>query len=1245
MGRSKSDRPPGEPTVDVLIDAVRLGGFKGVLVNIQEAAMVLGKNVGLLILVSTLAAASLSAQPAVNTDQLEIRRNRVTGLASFIRAKDGGAIPVEPAQAAAAPGPDDFLRSYGPLFGVTDAANQLVREKTNRDDIGYTHSSFRQFHNGVPVFGGVVRVHQDKSGAIRSGSGDFFPIPAALNPVPTRSAKDAVAAANKRLNLPASTVEQNDLIIVDPGWYGDPPAGVHLAYQLILSDRAAGVREAFFIDAHTGKILDQWNLLETAKIRSVFDDVLNVVVRSEGGAATGDFEADGAYDWSGDTYDYLFRAFNRNGIDGAGGVLGSTVHLQDPSCPNAFGGGGSAFFCDGIVTDDIVAHEFAHSLTEDTANFIYQNQSGQLNESFSDILGEIVDFLNGDVSAAGPPGGTPWPPSGSGPGTDTPNTLRTTCVGGAFMTVNSPAGIAGDYSGQPASFGPSLTGVGTSGDVVVANPVRGCDLDLPFTNAATMNGKIVLMDRGDCNFTEKVLNAQDEGAIAVIIANNVAGGPAPMGGFDPAVIIPSLGLTQADGTVVKNANLTDTVNVTLRANTSADVRWLVGEDSAGFGGAIRDMWQPSCMGDPDTANHPFQTCAAEDNGGVHSGSGVPNHAFAMLTDGKVFNSQTVTGIGLFKAGAVWYRALTTYMGPTDDFGDAYAALNQAAADLVGENIRDPRDGSIFGVFTNADAVEVNDALLATEMNTTGRCGANEVLSAVIPEPCSTQSMIYTDHFTAGNPNGWSVSVTGPTGPPTPYNWVLRNTGLPAGLTGTAWFGEDRNVGDCAGQDESAVHSLTTPVIALPATVDGLTLGFTHYVETEAGYDGGNVKISVNGGAFQLIPTSAYTYNPYNTTLFTTGDGNTNPMAGQSAFTGGSPSGNNSGRSLIDLSSLAVGGNTVRFQFDFGKDGCGGVTGWFMDDFDLYQCPAATGAPAITWNSDPNATTRATRSMTFSVAAVTATPGQAAIAVRPLDLQNPNPANPPCCPPPNFSAYEVATCTAPGESGSCIRWVGPVQVFNESQDNPSLGTFRAARLQCSPYYTDWSAHGTFSVVGAEVVPSSSYEVRTYAPTCKGVESTCPDLGPAVTISTRRSGDVASPWNPPSAGTQPDPQDVVAVLNRFRNQPGAPGKTSTRVQPNHVDLNVDTAALDIVGTIDAFRGLAYPFSGPCSCPSSVVCNATPCTSPTPCGGGLCVRTCSGGTNDGLPCQADANCPGGGTCPIGGFCRDRCARCRTP
>lgn len=316
------------------------------------------------------------------------------------------------------------------------------------------------------------------------------------------------------------------------------------------------------------------------------------------------------------------------------------------------------------------------------------------------------------------------------------------------------------------------------------------------------------------------------------------------------------------------------------------------------------------------------------------------------------------------------------------------------------------------------------------------------------------------------------------------------------------------------------------------------------------------------------------------------------------------------------------------------------------------CPGVIDppAPVITWvgNSPADPEGRPTRDVRVSLAAATASggAGSSAIRVKMVDLQNPVPSNPPCCPPPNFSTYESATCTAAGETGGCVRWVGPVATIREAQDNLALGTYKAARLQCSPFYRDWTTVGVFAIYGPDIMPSSTYELQSYGEGCKGTEASCTgqSVGPVVTVSTRRSGDVFTPFAP--SGTQPDSGDIVAVVNKFRNQPGAPKKFLAQIQPSLIDLNVDTGALDIVATIDAFRGGAYPYVGPCSCPSLVSCAQT-CTTSSNCpAGASCLRFCVGGDNNGTPCSSANHCPGGGTCPAtgspNGFCRDRCGRC---
>jgi hypothetical protein len=99
-----------------------------------------------------------------------------------------------------------------------------------------------------------------------------------------------------------------------------------------------------------------------------------------------------------------------------------------------------------------------------------------------------------------------------------------------------------------------------------------------ITNAGAVAGRIALVDRGTCGFVVKVKNAQVAGAIAVLVADNVAGGPpAGLGGADPTIVIPSVRITLADGNLIKanqavgvNANLG--VDNTIRAGADPDGR-------------------------------------------------------------------------------------------------------------------------------------------------------------------------------------------------------------------------------------------------------------------------------------------------------------------------------------------------------------------------------------------------------------------------------------------------------------------------------------------------------------------------------------------------------------------------------------------------------------------------------------------------------------------------------------------------
>jgi bacillolysin len=98
------------------------------------------------------------------------------------------------------------------------------------------------------------------------------------------------------------------------------------------------------------------------------------------------------------THEYFQVKFGRNSINNAGFALNSYLHYS-VNYNNAFWDGQRMTYGDGsgtstpLVALDIASHEITHGLTTFTANLIYANESGALNESFSDIFGAAVEFF------------------------------------------------------------------------------------------------------------------------------------------------------------------------------------------------------------------------------------------------------------------------------------------------------------------------------------------------------------------------------------------------------------------------------------------------------------------------------------------------------------------------------------------------------------------------------------------------------------------------------------------------------------------------------------------------------------------------------------------------------------------------------------------------------------------------------------------------------------------------------------
>ncbi len=120
-------------------------------------------------------------------------------------------------------------------------------------------------------------------------------------------------------------------------------------------------------------------------------------MRSEGDADTGDREVTEAYDGLGATWDLWQQNYGRNSLDGRGLPLIATVHFGR-DYENAFWDGTQMVFGDGdgVVflpftrSLDVIGHELAHGVTQFTSGLNYQDQSGALNESVSDVFGVLV---------------------------------------------------------------------------------------------------------------------------------------------------------------------------------------------------------------------------------------------------------------------------------------------------------------------------------------------------------------------------------------------------------------------------------------------------------------------------------------------------------------------------------------------------------------------------------------------------------------------------------------------------------------------------------------------------------------------------------------------------------------------------------------------------------------------------------------------------------------------------------------
>ncbi len=355
-------------------------------------------------------------------DPLDDLRSRSTGAVQVVEDPAGGARflgtdpghPIVLATDDPATAADEFTDRYGSVLGA--GRTDLVPASTTPSLTGGTAVRYQQEVGGIPVFGALASVQVDAGGGVLSS---FADLSHRATEAPTEVTVDAGAARQAALDAtaretgaPRSALAASTPVarIYDPLVLGnDPTFGVRRTWLVEVTAADPPVRQLVLVDAGTGGIaLTFSQLAEASSLNRKVCDFQNVPaadetctspVRVEGGPAHPVADVNSAYKHSGTAYQWFFNTFGRDGPADDGAPMKSSVRYCKPSeaCPyaNAFWNGEQLTFGAGYPTDDVVAHELTHGVTEFTANLFFWYQSGAINESMSDVFGELIDLSHG----------------------------------------------------------------------------------------------------------------------------------------------------------------------------------------------------------------------------------------------------------------------------------------------------------------------------------------------------------------------------------------------------------------------------------------------------------------------------------------------------------------------------------------------------------------------------------------------------------------------------------------------------------------------------------------------------------------------------------------------------------------------------------------------------------------------------------------------------------------------------------
>ncbi|WP_053981471.1 M4 family metallopeptidase [Marinagarivorans algicola] len=297
------------------------------------------------------------------------------------------------------------------------------------DELGKQHTHLTQTINGIKVYGTSLIAHANTA-APASGGATSLSSNSTANAVTGNAQLYALSgtlavvepSASSGAILQGFSSTQSDVSVVDLAEaMGEVASSPELAYVYLPFSQETKL--SWKIDVkyqgdngfeHDSVFFDYESLEEIARHAKVHpikqyntythnnrpynDSSRRSLVCSTGKSCGTNAAAQRAHDGASIVYDYFKNKHGRNGINGRDLVMNSNVNVGD-NWNNAvwynnqmfYGEGDGRQFTDFTLSFDIIGHELTHGITEYTANLIYQNASGALNEAMSDILGASAD--------------------------------------------------------------------------------------------------------------------------------------------------------------------------------------------------------------------------------------------------------------------------------------------------------------------------------------------------------------------------------------------------------------------------------------------------------------------------------------------------------------------------------------------------------------------------------------------------------------------------------------------------------------------------------------------------------------------------------------------------------------------------------------------------------------------------------------------------------------------------------------